>query len=79
MNGPGLSLNSGLRFRASTATNLGEANMGTVNTAAFSPGATQSPQSRGQALSPSSPQGLCFWVGAASLIALALIRHSLPK
>lgn len=76
---PGLSLNSGLRFRASSARDLGTANMGTVDAAAFSPGSTQSPQTRGQALSPSTPQGLTFWVGAGSLLALALIRHSLPK
>jgi hypothetical protein len=79
MNGPGLSLNSGLRFRASTAGNLGTPNMGTVDAAAFAPGVTQAPQTRGQALSPSSPVGLTFWVGVGSLVALALIRHSLPK
>lgn len=79
MNGPGLSLSSGIRFRASSAQVVGQPNMGTVDSAAFSPGATQSPQTRGQALSLSTPQGLTFWVGVGSLLALALIRHSLPK
>lgn len=79
MNGPGLSLSSGLRFRASSATQLGQANLGTVDAAAFSPGSTQSPQTRGQALSLSTPQGLTVWVGIGSLVVLALIRHSLPK
>jgi hypothetical protein len=76
---PGLSLNSGLRFRASSATQLGTANPGTIDAAAFSPGVTQSPQTRGQALSPSTPQGFTFWVGVGSILILAIIRHSLPK
>jgi hypothetical protein len=79
MQGPGLSLSTGLRFRTSAAVPVGTPNMGTVDSAAFSPGSTQSPQTRGQALSPSGHVGLTFWVGVGSLVALALIRHSLPK
>lgn len=75
----GLQLSSGLRFRASTAQAVGQANTGTVNYAAFQPGASQSVESNGAALSPSTPQGLTLWVGAGCLIALCLLRYSLPK
>jgi len=74
---PGLSLNT--RFRASTASTVGTPNTGTVDTAAFSPGATQAPGANGYPLHPGTPQGLTFWVGAGCLLALALVRHSLPK
>jgi hypothetical protein len=73
----GLNLRTG--FRASAAATTGVPNTGTVESAAFMPGATQSPQTAGQALSPGSPPGLTFWVGAGALVALALIRHSLPN
>jgi hypothetical protein len=76
---PGMQIGTGLRFRASTADTAGSSNTGTVDYAAFSPGSTQAPQTRAQALHPGTPQGLTFWVGVASLAALALIRHSLPK
>lgn len=76
---PGLSLRTGLGFRASTAQDVGTANTGTVDAAAFMPGATVQPQSRGSALSPASPPGLAFWVGVGALVALGLIRHSLPN
>lgn len=75
----GLSLSSGIRFRASSARDIGQANMGTVDSAAFSPGRTQSRQTAGQALSPADPVGLTFWVGVGSIVALALLRYSLPK
>lgn len=75
----GLSLSSGLRFRASAASSTPAPNTGTVDYAAFSPGATQQMQSRGSVFAPSGGFGLTFWVGAGSLVILALIRHSLPK
>lgn len=75
----GLSLRTGLGFRASTANDMGTVNTGTVDAAAFMPGATSQPQSTGQALSPGSPAGLTFWVGVGALVALALVRHSLPS
>jgi hypothetical protein len=77
--GPGLSLSSGLRFRASTARQTPAPNTGTVDYAAFQPGSTQQMQSRGSALSPGDPTGLAFWVGAGCLLALVIIRHTLPK
>lgn len=77
--GPGLSLSSGLRFRASTARQTAAPNTGTVDYAAFQPGSSQQMQSRGSTLSPGTPFGLTFWVGVGSLGVLALIRHSLPK
>lgn len=78
---PGLNLNTRARlgFRASAANDIGTANMGTVDAAAFMPGATQQPQTRGQALSPATSPGLSFWVGVAALIGLAVIRHTLPN
>lgn len=77
--GPGLSLSSGLRFRASSARQTAPPDTGSVDYAAFQPGATQQMQGRGHALHPGQPFGLTFWVGAVSLAALVLIRHSLPK
>jgi hypothetical protein len=77
--GPGLQLSSGLRFRASTGQNIGPVNTGSVNYGAFMPGATQPMESKGAALSPSSPQGLTLWVGVACFAALAIIRYTLPK
>lgn len=79
MVGPGLSLNSGLRVRASSAIATGSANMGTVDAAAFMPGATQAPQTGPAALSPRGAIGLTFWVGVGCLAALVVLRNSLPK
>lgn len=75
----GLSLSTGLRFRASTAQQTAPPDTGSVNYAAFSPGSTQQAQTRGQALSPSTPVGLAFWTGVGAIVLLGLIRHSLPK
>ena len=50
-----------------------------VTSQAFGPGATTGP-SGGIAsnLNPTDPTGLAFWVGVASVVALVVIRHSLP-
>jgi len=78
---PGLNLNTRARlgFRASTPEVMGTVNTGTVDSAAFMPGATQQPQSRAQALSPTDSPGLAFWIGVGALIGLAIIRHTLPN
>lgn len=76
----GLNLASGLRFRASTANTTAAApNTGSVNYAAFSPGATQSMQSRGSVFNLGTPFGMAFATGVGCTVILALIRHSLPK
>jgi hypothetical protein len=76
----GLNLASGLRFRASTATTTAEApNTGTVNYAAFQPGATNSMQSRGSVFNLGTPFGITFATGVGCVVVLCLIRHSLPK
>jgi hypothetical protein len=49
-----------------------------VTQAAFGPGVTNPAPTVGSALHPSDPVGLAFWVGAASILALVAIRHSLP-
>jgi hypothetical protein len=75
----GLSLNSGLRFRASTARAVGTVDTGSVDYGAFAPGATQSPQSASDSLSDGSPPTIAIWTGAICLAALCFIRYSLPK
>jgi len=75
----GLAMQTGLRFRASSAVPVGNQNLGTIDVAAFQPGVTQQVQSRGQALGLGTPPGLAFWVGTGCLVALVLIRHSLPR
>jgi hypothetical protein len=75
----GLSLNSGLRFRASTANPVGVRDTGTVDYGAFSPGSTQAVQSRSDSLTDGAPPTLAIWTGGICLVALCLIRYSLPK
>lgn len=55
-----------------------EQNYNTVTAAAFGPGSTVAMPSTGQALSPADGCGLAFWVGVAAVVALVVIRHSLP-
>lgn len=75
----GLSLNMGLGGVGSTPpASYSNAGTASVMQAAFGPGATQ-PVSSKRALSPSEPVGLSVYIGIAAVIALVLIRQSLPN
>jgi len=50
----------------------------TVSTAAFGPTASTQGPSTASLLHPFTPTGTAFWVGVGALVALAVIRHSLP-
>lgn len=55
------------------------ASYGSAHEAAFGPGATVDAPSATAALSPTHPIGLTVWVGAAAVLALVMIRRSLPN
>ena len=87
---PGLSLHSSGVARLSTGQAAGVANMGqsaaassgqpvTVSTAAFGPSYSGSATGRYAGLKPNTPSGLAFWVGVGAVVALVVIRHSLPR
>lgn len=73
----------GAKARASAAVQVAspQTGQGTVTQAAFGPSATTGPGKGSVAgsLGPGSPVGLAFWVGVGSLVALVVIRHSLPR
>jgi hypothetical protein len=50
----------------------------TAAQAAFGPGATQSPQSAGNALTPNDPASIALWGGIAGVALLVFLRCSLP-
>lgn len=74
----GLSIRTGLSGRFSTAT-ASTANTGSVDMAAFAPGATQAPETKAGALTPDDPVGIALWVGVAALAGLVFIRWTLPR
>jgi hypothetical protein len=88
---PGLSMGSSATARLSAAASSGTANYGstagarggnapaTVSTAAFGPSASGQAGSKYAGLSPSQPTGLAFWVGVGAIVALVIIRQSLPR
>lgn len=50
-----------------------------VMAAAFGPGATVPVERTKGSLAPSTPVGLSVWVGIGAVVALVLIRQSLPN
>lgn len=50
----------------------------TVTAAAFGPGSTVQPESAADCLAPNDGFGVAFWVGVAAVVALVVIRQSLP-
>lgn len=50
----------------------------TVTAAAFGPGVTAQPESAASCLTPNDGFGVAFWVGVAAVVALVVIRQSLP-
>lgn len=76
-----LSLSSGIRgrFRASAANATEDPSTGSVNYAAFSPGATQAMETGPSSVSPTHAFGLTLWVGVGALVLLVVVRQSLPR
>jgi hypothetical protein len=79
---PGLKLNvGGFGGVGTTASpNMGtQSSYDSVTSQAFGPGATTaSTGGIANNLAPTDPVGLAFWVGVLSVVALVVIRHSLP-
>jgi hypothetical protein len=88
---PGLSMGSSATARLSAAASTSPANYGstagsrgsgapaTVSTAAFGPQSSGSASGKYAGLSPAQPTGLAFWVGVGAIVALVVIRQSLPR
>jgi putative exporter of polyketide antibiotics len=74
---PGLSLGSAAGVRASVQSPAQDA--GSVTAAAFGPGYTTTPRNGLGALTPTQPAGLALAISVAALVALVVIRHSLPR
>lgn len=51
----------------------------TVMQAAFGPGVTVPVEKSRTGISPATPTGMTLWVGVAAVVALVLIRQSLPN
>lgn len=77
----GLFLGSGLAGVSSAPQASYGSNEGlqSVTSAAFGPGVTVQAPSPSSYLDPSKPVGLSIWVGSAAVLALVLIRRSLPN
>ena len=81
----GLSLSTGIGgmglggVQPSQAPSYQNAGSPTVMQAAFGPGVTVPVEKTSTGLSPSTPTGMTLWVGVAAVVALVLIRQSLPK
>ena len=76
---PGLNLGTygGVSARPQATTSPGPAT--SVTSAAFGPGYSVAQPNTGTALMPNDAFGIGFWVGVASIAALAYLRHTLPK
>ena len=75
---------AGLYMNMGGATSAPQASYGsnssyapTATQAAFGPGATV--DGGGSSLSPTQPVGLAMYIGVASVVALILVRRSLPN
>ena len=76
----GLNLHMGMNGAAPTAPpTYNNAGSASVMQAAFGPGATTPVSKSKGGLAPSTPTGLGVWVGIAAVVALVMIRQSLPN
>ena len=76
----GLNLQMGIGGVGSTpAPTYQNAGSPTVMQAAFGPGGTAPVENTKMGLNPSTPTGLATYVGIGAVIALVLIRRSLPN
>ena len=76
----GLSLNMGMNGAAPTAPpTYNNAGTASVMQAAFGPGSTTPVAKEKGGLSPTQPTGMAVWVGIAAVVALVVIRQSLPN
>lgn len=75
----GLSLRTGVNgVNPSAPPNYSPNGIPSVMSAAFGPGATVPMETKGQ-LRPTTPVGMSVWVGIGAVIALVLVRQSLPN
>ena len=76
----GLNLHMGMNGAAPTAPpTYNNAGSASVMQAAFGPGSTSPVQKGKSGLAPSTPTGMGVWVGIAAVVALVVIRQSLPN
>lgn len=76
----GLSLRTGINgVNPSPPANYSPNGVPSVMAAAFGPGATVPVESPKGDLRPGTPVGLSVWVGIGAVVALVLVRQSLPN
>jgi hypothetical protein len=56
-----------------------QAGYDTVTSAAFGPGVTLNAPGNAETLKPNDGFGIAVWTGIGAIIALLVIRHSLPR